>query len=791
MNPKRDPKPPKSIINIMKTLQIYPTSRAIRKRQEELRYSNALLPKLMRIDEFEQRVILLPASTMVDALQRVILLQKSAKFDSFSSLKINRDLVKFFTRSDSILKFFEELVYEGVSFYDLVDGDAYVEFGEHIEILEELLENYRRVLSNRGLSDRVFIPENYRINWGFVDSFDNFELHLEGYMSNFELKIIEEIAKRKPFTIHMQTSKFNKKVQDRFLDLGIEELEDDSFLSLELQSKEIISSEKNSLKINAKVFSVEERLAQIPLLLESIQNMVDSGIPPEEIVLILPDERFKDTIHLYDRLNNFNFAMGFDYSKTKAYKRIDAIYQYWQSFSDESIFLLKKYDIERERLSEITPSKKIRVEEFFESMHPFDLNLNREEVKDSMLHLQMVFRDDKMSLKNWLFLWLKQLGKLTLDDVRGGKVTAIGALETRGVSFRGVVVIDFNDGIVPAIPAKDSFLNSTIRKFANLPTKNDRTALQKQLYKRILEGAEQATIIYSTSNNKSPASYLYELGLGTGEHIEANLELLYAEPCQIIDEVDPTIENFDAKAITWSATRLKSFLTCRRKYYYRYEQKLKPKEDDEINEGQFLHKMLENLFKEQPFFSSIDEMKSSIDRLIDKLLKTSSPKIAYSKLLWREKLKKFISNQVNHFKTGWRVSEREKHIVGEIGGIRFKGVVDRVDQTDTNTMILDYKSGSLKEANRTKNLEKLTDFQMSIYHELLKDSYSNIELAFVELFDRGEIVPITLLEEKNQLLFETIEELKSMRTLIAERCDEVSRCQYCEFTLLCERGDYL
>lgn len=775
----------------MKTLHIYPTARAIRKRQEELRDSNALLPTLMRIDEFEQRAILLPESTMVDALQRVLLLQKSAKFDSFANLKINRDLVKFFTRSDSILKFFEELIYEGVSFYDLVDGDAYVEFGEHIDILEELLANYRRVLLDKGLSDKVFIPENYRLNLGFINSFDRFEFQLEGYMSNFELKIIEEIAKHKPFIIHMQTSKFNKKVQDRFLDLGIEELEDDSFISFDLQSKKLISSEKNSLKINAKVFSVEERLAQIPLLFESIQSMVDAGIPPKEIVLILPDERFKNTIHLYDRLNNFNFAMGFDYDKTKAYKRIEAIYQYWQSFSNESIFLLKKYSIERERLNEMTPSQKLRVGVFFELMKPFDLDLSREAVNESMLHFQRIFRDDEMSLKNWLFLWLKQLSKLKLDDVRGGKVTVIGALETRGVIFRGVVVVDFNDGIVPAIPAKDAFLNSTIRKFANLPTKHDRTALQKQLYKRILEEAEESTILYSTSNNKSPASYLYELGLGTGEHIEPNLELLYSEPCQIIDEVDPVVENFDVRAITWSATRLKTFLTCRRKYYYSYEQKLKPKDDDEINEGQFLHKVLENLFKEQSFFTSVDEMRSSIDRLIDKLLETSSPKVAYSKLLWREKLKKFISNQVYHFNAGWRVTEREKHIIGEIAGIQFKGIVDRVDQTDTHTMIVDYKSGSLKEANRTKNLEKLTDFQMSIYHELLKDTYQNIELAFVELFDKGETVPITLLDEKNKLLFETIEEMKGMRQLIAECCDEVSRCQYCEFTLLCERGDYL
>jgi CRISPR/Cas system-associated exonuclease Cas4 (RecB family) len=106
------------------------------------------------------------------------------------------------------------------------------------------------------------------------------------------------------------------------------------------------------------------------------------------------------------------------------------------------------------------------------------------------------------------------------------------------------------------------------------------------------------------------------------------------------------------------------------------------------------------------------------------------------------------------------------------------------------TLILDYKSGSITEANRTKNLEKLTDFQMSIYHELLKGQYKSMGLAFVEIFS-GKITEITALEEKNELLHQTIRELKGLNELVAQRCDDVSRCQYCDYTLLCERGVYL
>ena len=773
----------------MKILHIYPTSRAIRNERLLQKEENSLLPSLLRIDDFERRSILLPALAMVDTLQRTLFLQEATRFDTFSDLKINRDLVKFFTRSDAIFKFFEELSQEEVSFDNLVEGDAYVEFSEHIEILEELLSNYKTILEKKGLTDRVFIPKSYQLNQGFVNGYDKFELHLEGYMSYFELNLISKIAQSKPFIVHIHTSKFNKKVQERFLEMGIE-LENNALVSFDLHTKTVLNSVANEQKVEAQVFAVEERLAQIPLLLEAVQKMVNSGIEPEEIVVILPDETFKETLRLYDKLNNFNFAMGFDYNKTRAYKRLEAIYTYWQSFSDESIFLLKKYNIEQSELDKIKINQSYNIEAFFNTLEAFDLDRKRAVVEENLVDFQMIFSTHTMKLKSWLFLWLKRLSKVTLDDVRGGKVTVMGALETRGVSFEGVVIIDFNDGIVPSIPAKDAFLNSSLRKFANLPTKNDREALQKQLYKRILEQSQRATIVYSRSNNRAPASYLYELGLGLGEYVSPPLELLYDQESMVLKEEDPVIENFDATSLTWSATRLKTFLTCRRKYYYNYEQKLKPKEEDELNEGRFLHKVLEHLFKEKNFYENRDEMKSTFNRLLDQLLETYNPKIAYSKLLWKAKMEKFIDAQLYHFKAGWRVVEREKHIIGTIGGINFKGVVDRIDQDSVGTYILDYKSGSISDANRVKNLEKLTDFQMSIYSELLKDTYKSMNLAFVEIFN-GKTTEITELEAKTELLYETIDELKSMPKVVAEKCDDVSSCVYCDYTLLCERGVYL
>ena len=332
-----------------------------------------------------------------------------------------------------------------------------------------------------------------------------------------------------------------------------------------------------------------------------------------------------------------------------------------------------------------------------------------ERVYEKYLYFSKVLEKETLRIKEWLFLWLKSLSTVTMDDVRGGKVTVMGVLETRGVSFEGVVIVDFNEGIVPATSSKDQFLNSSVRAFANLPTKNDREALQKQYYKRLLEQAQKSVILYSTSDNKLPSKFLYELGLEDVEQTQAQFNLLYAEASQLQEEVDPEVKEFDAFGIIWSASRLKTFLECKRKYYYRYIQRIEAKKEEELNEGAFLHTLLEHFHREHDSYENEVQMQKQIDVLLDTLLPFDDAKTNYQKLLWKEKLKGFVWSQIKHFNNAWKVIEREKEFQAEIGGLRFKGRIDRIDQNETDTLVLDYKSGCTKEAQKTKNLESLND----------------------------------------------------------------------------------
>ncbi len=115
----------------MNRLLIYPNNRSLKRARDRLLKVDAILPTLITIDEFENNLVTLKRGK-VDNIKRVLYLQDASKFKDFQNLKINRDLIKFFTRSEAILKFFEELRHERVEFKDLIVGDTYAEFSSHI-----------------------------------------------------------------------------------------------------------------------------------------------------------------------------------------------------------------------------------------------------------------------------------------------------------------------------------------------------------------------------------------------------------------------------------------------------------------------------------------------------------------------------------------------------------------------------------------------------------------------------------------------------------------------------------
>ena len=58
---------------------------------------------------------------------------------------------------------------------------------------------------------------------------------------------------------------------------------------------------------------------------------------------------------------------------------------------------------------------------------------------------RLIPRLGESSLRSLLHLFVNRVRGRSLDDVRGGKVTVMGVLETRACRFDGVIIVDFND----------------------------------------------------------------------------------------------------------------------------------------------------------------------------------------------------------------------------------------------------------------------------------------------------------------------------------------------------------
>jgi ATP-dependent helicase/nuclease subunit B len=779
-------------------LKVYSTSRAIREATKRYQGNNMFLPNLMRIDDFESRMVVSENLVSVDSFERIFLLREVIRDTKFSKLKYNLDLVHFFTQSDAIFKFFEELSLEGVGFENLKFSDAYGEFEEHIGILENLFLDYKVLLKSRGLSDKSLLPQNYKLNDGFISYFDVIEVFIEGYLSNFEFELMNGVSKVTNLILYFQTSKFTKKMQDRFRLFGLD-LDDEFDFEIDFTNKKILSQKKISTQTNIKVISTKERFEQIGIAFMEIQKMIDGGTQADKIALITPDESIKDVLDIFDKHNNLNFAMGFDYKNQKTYKILEALEQFWKTLDTKDYQRVLFYGLSLK--NDFDFGKNVSCQDFFVFLNelklleiPLDensqmLSNHNAEVQQKYFHISMVFKKYNLSYKEWLHLWLNVLSDVTVDDIGGGKITVIGALESRSIVYDGVVIIDFNEGIIPSLPSKDNFLNSSVREFAKLPTKSDREALQKQLYKRVIQRSKNSVIIYSTGDEKLPSKFIYELGLKDILQVSPSHKLYYEK-----DFLESTLNDmeivFDPFGVLWSSTRLKIFLECKRRYYYRYIKNIEQKQTQEENEGSFIHKLLEKVFEDEKFFEKNENLSKKISNVLETMI-DDTPYGLYQKLLYSQMLTDFVQKQILHFKAGWRVLEVEKTIKGTISGLEFQGRCDRIDQDNIGTFVIDYKTGKSNKENKSKNLETQKDFQMNIYKEILSKQYKNLNLAFVKVFDGGVFEEVKSFEEKDQLFFEAIEELKKTKTFINSKCEDLKTCEYCEFALMCQRGEYI
>ncbi|HQS67236.1 MAG TPA: PD-(D/E)XK nuclease family protein [Sulfuricurvum sp.] len=770
---------------------VYPTSRAIRNALDGC--SEGFLPTFMGMSDFLDRVIFTENVIIPDNDLRLLGLYEASDFSSFISLHIERNFFTFIQNSQYIFRFFEELSGEIVDISALENADIYGEYEEHITILKYLLHRYKEVCVANHWSDPIFSKSTVQINEGYVKEFDHITVHVEGYLSRYELKVLEACAALVTLECVYHATAYNDKMSQRLRELSLDIVQghrvEFSLSTLEISESIAIDKLRH---VQCEVFS--NRLLQVGFVKAKIAQMVNQGIDPRAVVVVVPDEQFANYLRLFDDVSNLNFAMGTSMGDEPIIKTIEAIELFLDENSVENKARVSKISsdlIEWVKAHYYSPFEYADLEQLCTILSE---GISNEDVKAIVFEELNHFKPLSQALggvdfKAAMRIFFNRVKSRSIDDVGGGKITVMGLLETRGMSFEGVIVVDFNEGYVPHRSQKDLFLNTQTRKIADLPTTSDRESLQKHYYWMLFNRARQVSISCVNNAESVPSRFLLQLGIGMSEsQLDYTNAIL---PQSVFNERKKRhIESrYDFTAYPLSASGLKSFLTCKRQFYYKYIEKIKEHEkaqdlSKEREIGNRLHGALEKVYAIADYYESALKIKEALGSALREY-EVQDVMQRYVQDLWLEKLTLFYDYENTRFTQGSRVAYREKEGDALVCGIRLVGRIDRIDQTLEGLEVLDYKTGKYASTSHDVREEDV-DYQLSIY-ALLAAPLGNVVRCGVYDLNTGKIEFEQFLESKTQKLKTILEEIASQKQWVWEMCEDLSRCRYCTYATLCER----
>ncbi|MFA7500921.1 MAG: PD-(D/E)XK nuclease family protein, partial [Sulfurimonas sp.] len=397
----------------------------------------------------------------------------------------------------------------------------------------------------------------------------------------------------------------------------------------------------------------------------------------------------------------------------------------------------------------------------------------------------------EMSVKSIVSVFLQRLSSRTFDDVRGGKVTVMGVLETRSVEFDAVIIVDFSDNNVPKKSDKDMFLNTQVREAANLPTMSDRENLQKHYYEMLINNSKEVAISFVKSKDSSGSRFLKQLGIKE-KNIHSELDyanILFERKTPHVKAEKDIVLEYSFKDKKLSATKLKTFLTCKRKYYYRYVEHVNgheiPKDmPREYEIGLDVHNALKELYSKKSSYESVEKLKKDLHVELDEACGSSELE-KYLIAMQKRRMDAFCENEVKRFAKGWQVYRCEESMQTQFAGMILEGVIDRIDKCANEIAVLDYKTGSYPLYTQ-KNFTEATDFQLEFYY-LLAGGLGNVtECAYYDLKE-SKIVQEPFLKEKTALLASHVNDLLNIEEVNFSKCEDVKNCIFCEYKIVCSR----
>lgn len=166
----------------------------------------------------------------------------------------------------------------------------------------------------------------------------------------------------------------------------------------------------------------------------------------------------------------------------------------------------------------------------------------------------------------------------------------MGVLENRNLDFRNLILLSLNEGQLPKAGGESSFIPYNLRKAFGMTTIEHKNAVYAYYFYRLIQRAENITLLYNTSSN----------GLNRGEESRFMLQLLVEGPheitreyleagqspqsataiqiektSEVLDRLHHAYDSSNPKPHMLSPSALNAYLDCRLRFYYRYVARLK------------------------------------------------------------------------------------------------------------------------------------------------------------------------------------------------------------------------
>lgn len=421
----------------------------------------------------------------------------------------------------------------------------------------------------------------------------------------------------------------------------------------------------------------------------------------------------------------------------------------------------------------------------------------------------------------------------------------MGLLETRTLDFENVFILSMNEEILPKGNNQSSFIPYSLRKAFGLPTYDDDDSTAAYNFYRLLQRAKNICLIYNTEpgelNTGEKSRFLMqienELALSNKNLklenyiLKTNVEIPRREEI-IVEKSDKIIESLKSERF-FSATALSVYINCPLQFYFRTVAKLK--QEEEVEEsftgwgfGTVFHQIMDDIYREfsgkvvdkRMLFDLRDKVKKDFDSVwmeaCGKLPEYEEFKsgLAGKNLLFKSIIKKLVNKvltidmQEAPFKVITVENESLKEI--DIAGTKVKlfGRLDRVEEKDGVTRIVDYKTGVVNKSKLKKNItpenidELFTNpalrekFQQYFYSTLYLNGdydkklkigiYPLKNLSDGIIFFEEEYIPAEMHDLFEKKLHKLITEIFDINIPFSQT-PEPERCRFCAYNSICFR----